>query len=378
MGDQTDQSDQSDQNDYKPWCLPGDPVDSSILSPTWEKLQELEEKRREILGRAELPFWRILLSWNGTCLRALFLDWLIWLPIGIYVTVRILARKFELVDILADSNIDILGGFLSFFLVLFVNQTNGRFFEMYTMAKGVTGKMVEVASTAVTKFSPAAAARLVRYMNAAHTVGYVGLDGPYSKEHFFNHINQEYNLLTKSEMEIIGRRGWNFDGFLELMTWCQYDIRKAQKAGMIDSGEARELNGLLLGMKSNMKGIYNYCDQPVHFFYIHFLCLLSALYLPLFALENALSVSNDHWSSELTTATIVILQSTFVIGLRLLGQKMVDPFGDDLEDLSVLSYVVGTIKDCRLILTSHEGPDVDERLEMSLATEAFSTTKAQI
>lgn len=366
------------QTDYNLSCFPGDPTTPSSLPPTWRKLEEIEVKRREILDRAEMPFLRIVLSWNGTCLRALCFDWLIWLPIGIYVTVRILARKFELVDILADSNIDILGGFLSFFLVLFVNQTNGRFFEMYTMAKGVTGKMVEVASTAVTKFSPAASARLVRYMNAAHTLGYVGLDGPYSKEHFFNHINQEYNLLTKSEMEIIGRRGWNFDGFLELMTWCQYDVRKAQKAGMIDSGEARELNGLLLGMKANMKGIYNYCDQPVHFFYIHFLCLLSALYLPLFALENALSVSNDHWSSELTTATIVILQSTFVIGLRLLGQKMVDPFGDDLEDLSVLSYVVGTIKDCRLVLTSHEGSDVDEQLEMSLATEAFSMTKAQI
>ena len=36
-----------------------------------------------------------------------------------------------------------------------------------------------------------------------------------------------------------------------------------------------------------MDGMYDYTDQPPHFFYIHFLVLLSALYLPLFAIDTA-------------------------------------------------------------------------------------------
>jgi len=365
MGDQTDQSDQSDQNDYKPWCLPGDPVDSSILSPTWEKLQELEEKRREILGRAELPFWRILLSWNGTCLRALFLDWLIWLPIGIFVTVRILARKYELVDILENTKIDIIGGFLSFFLVYFVNQANTRFFNMYKLAKECSDKMIEVTGTAVTKFTPGAASRLVRYMNAGHVVGYAGLDGPYTRENFFEHLNQDYKLLTKEEIDVLDRREWSH---LEVFSWCFHDLKKSKAKGMIDSKESREINRQLLTMQAAMIDIFDYVEQPPHFFYIHFLCLLSALYLPLFALENALSVgSDDHWSVEVTTAIIVVLQSAFVIGLRLVGQKMVDPFGDDLEDLSVLSYIVITIQECRLILSTGTSPIMNEHVEGKLA-----------
>ena len=43
--------------------------EGSALS--WEELQRIETTRREILERVELPFGRILLYWNGTCLRAL-------------------------------------------------------------------------------------------------------------------------------------------------------------------------------------------------------------------------------------------------------------------------------------------------------------------
>jgi len=343
---------------------------STDLPPTYQQLEEIEVQRREVLRGGERPFWRIVLSWNGTCLRALCFDWLIWVPIGVFVTLRILLRQREMMDILEDSNIDILGGFLSFFLVHFVNQTNTRFFEMYKLAKSVGGKITEITCVISTTFRPAAALRLVRYLNAAHAVGYVGLSGPYSKEHFFDHINEEYNLLTESEVEIIGRHGWNSESFLEIVSWCQHDIRKAKTEGVIDSGEMRELNKLILGFKDSMETIYDYCEQPVHFFYIHFLCLLSALYLPLFALENAFSVgSNDEWSSEVITGLIVILQSTFVIGLRLLGQKMVDPYGDDLEDLSVLSYVKCAIEECQMILSAKNNvTDIDESLEKKMAT----------
>jgi hypothetical protein len=91
-----------------------------------------------------------------------------------------------------------------------------------------------------------------------------------------------------------------------------------------------------------MDALYDYCDQPIHFFYIHFLCLLSAFYLPLFAMDNAYSVGSGdevHWPAEVLTGLIVLLQAIFVIGLRMLGQRMVDPYGSDLEDLSVLRYV---------------------------------------
>src|SRR6056300_726343 len=97
--------------------------------PDFKELKSIEKQRREILLRAELPFWRILLFWSGTCLREIATDSLVWTTLIVYVGIRIYANIVdyvpESVELLQKTNVGILGGFLSFFLVLFVNQTNG-------------------------------------------------------------------------------------------------------------------------------------------------------------------------------------------------------------------------------------------------------------
>ena len=100
-------------------------------------------------------------------------------------------------------------------------------------------------------------------------------------------------------------------------------------------------------------------------FTISLLCLLSVLYLSLFAIDNAYAAGwgdDTDWGSEILYGIIVLLQCIFVVGLRLLGQKMIDPFGDDLEDLSVITYVEGTLENCRIILTPSKQivEDVDD------------------
>lgn len=50
--------------------------------------------------------------------------------------------------------------------------------------------------------------------------------------------------------------------------------------------------------------------------------------------------------------TIVALQAMFVVGLRLLAQKMVNPYGLNLEDLSVILYIYVGIENSNIILSS--------------------------
>ena len=74
----------------------------------------------------------------------------------------------------------------------------------------------------------------------------------------------------------------------------------------------------------------------------HFICLLTTLYLPLFAVTSAIEAGTGddiHWSAGVIKGLVVLLQAIFVLGLRVLGQKMSDPYGDDLIDLSVMYYV---------------------------------------
>ncbi|KAL7540027.1 hypothetical protein ACHAXR_010978 [Thalassiosira sp. AJA248-18] len=368
---------------------------------TFQELKDIEEHRREILLRvscfrrghscgnldfllsatdgsqllyatllslaqAELPFWRILLFWSGTCLKEISHDLLVWLTLVIYAGIRVYANYVDFVpdsvELLEGTNVAVLGGFLSFFLVLFVNQTNERFLDMYGFSKACSGRIQDVAGLARTQLPPDVADRLVRHLHAAHIAGYVGLNAigqgsPYSKEHFFDVYNQKHGLLNPDEMEMIDHHDMDNSGqcMKELCTWCQDDVAGARKAGHLDSYQEKSMHDYILAFRAAMDGLYDYTEQPPHFFYIHFLVLLSALYLPLFAIDTAYAAG---WANEayigldVLNGVIVFLQCIFVVGLRDLGTKMIDPYGDDLEDLSVILYVESTLETCKTIMDS--------------------------
>jgi len=343
------------------------PVRCASLS--FKDAQAVEKQRREILLRAQLPFWRILLfSWSGTCLKDISTDLLVWSTLAIYAAIRIVANVLgyvpEQVLLFESNNIAVLGGFLSFFLVLFVNQTNARFLEMYGFSKACSGRIQDVAGLARAQLPADLGTKLVKHFNAAHVAGYVGINAigmgsPYSKACFFDVYNQEHQMLTPAEMKMLERHDMENSGLCmkELVTWCQQDVAEARRAGHLDSYEAKLMHEKILDFRAAMDGMYDYSDQPPHFFYIHCLVLLSALYLPLFAVDAAYGAG---WGEEtyigldILNGVIVFLQCIFVVGLRSLGTKMIDPYGDDLEDLSVINYVEGTFEISATIMSSQQ------------------------
>lgn len=305
---------------------------------SWQELNYLEQRRRAILKRVELPFWRVLLFWDGTCLRALARDWLVWFTLAIFTTIRLMAWFGDIPDFVGDlgsSDVAILGGFLSFFLVLFVNQTNLSFLDMYKTSMQCERFIFEVATVTTTMLPRPDALRLIRYMNAAHVAGYTGLSRTYTKASFFDELNKRFNFLSPKEMLRVEVLNMDHGGDCarEILVWCMMEVQLAQQKEYVDGRSASLLREKISGFQDKMDTLYAYNDQPVHFYYIHFLCLLSALYLPLFALTNAYSAgsagSGDelHLTTDIVQGLIVLVQAIFVIGLRLLGQQMVDPYG---------------------------------------------------
>jgi predicted membrane chloride channel (bestrophin family) len=363
---------------------------------SWEELQLIERRRRAILRRSDLPYFNILLSVEGTCLREISRDWLLWLTMTVFVLVHLDAWYLgsgalsSVSRQLGRLNIDIIGGFLSFFLVLFVNQSNARFQEMYRESMAMIKRIHDVASIVRQVLPEAQGKRIVRYMNAAHGAAYVGLNGTYTKSNFFQKQNTQYAWLTttgsNAEMEHI--QAFDMDRCLgpaachELTEWCLHDVDTACKNNLCKEKDAGALRDKLTQFRCSVDVIYDYCDQPIHFFHIHFLCLLSALYLPLFAVTQAakagsLSLSNNgdgHWMSDLVSGLIVFLQAIFVIGLKMLGRKMIDPYGSDLEDLSVLHYIdTAWQRSQGVFLTQYPG-QVSLAIEEELAQRAISSS----
>ena len=217
--------------------------------------------------------------WSGTCLKEIASDSLVWLTISIYVGIRIYANRIdyvpESVEMLSKTNIGILGGFLSFFLVLFVNQTNGRFLDMYGFSKACSGRLQDIAGVARTQLPPEVGQKLVRHFNAAHVAGYVGLNAigmgsPYSKTFFFDHYNADNKLvtplLTPEELNVLSHHDMDNSGLCmkELVTWCQMDVVQARKDGYLDSYQEKFMHSKILDFRAAMDGMYDYTDQPPH------------------------------------------------------------------------------------------------------------------
>lgn len=219
---------------------------------------------------------------------------------------------------------------MSFFLVLFVVATNKRFDTLYNTSMGCEGRIFDAAALAKTTLPRERAMRLIRYMNAVHISGYVGLSDAYSFENFFTEMNRTNRLLTEKEVERIKKVDMDVGGsaYRELVVWCCAEISNAQKLDLIDGRLASQYRDLILRLRGALGALYDYDDQPVSFFYVHFVCLLSVMYLPLFAVTAGLEAgtgSETYWLNDIIQGLIVFLQTVFVIGLRLLAIKMSDP-----------------------------------------------------
>lgn len=343
--------------------------------PSFAQLQDIEKRRRAILLRTEEPFWKILSYWDGTCLYILVRDPLFWLTIIVYAAIRTAAYTADVPEHVTDidpKEIGVIGGFLSFFLVFFVVSSNNRLNTLYGESMKIKGRIFDVSSTVAVSFPRERALRIVRYMNAAHIVAYVGLSDVYHSTTFFKEINKKNVILTEKELNRINEIDMDAGGNAsrECVVWAMREVHKAQKDKIIDDIQANFLREQLLALRGAIGSLYNFHDQPVPFFYIHFISLLSALYLPLFAMSAAYGAGageESYWLSDVLAGLIVIVQAIFVIGLRLLGQKMIDPYGDDVEDLSVMHYVNFTWANSNRILeaemqTQETDADLEEEI----------------
>jgi predicted membrane chloride channel (bestrophin family) len=331
---------------------------------TWKELTSIEKRRRAILLNAEQPFWKMLSHWDGTVLEILLQDSLLYITLFIYIAIRVWAR-YGIPSYVADlggGNTVVIGSFISFFLVFLVNQTNSRYFNLYGNSMACKGRIFDTASLVVVCLPKAVATRLIRYMNAAHVAGYTGLSKTYPANSFFAHLNKSLGLLTEEELARMKEIDLDVGGSCqrELIAWCIQEIQTCHHYKTIDNDLAAQLRGTVLQLQAAFGQLTNAADLPIPFFYMHFVCLLSALYLPLFAISTGVSAgtgTDTYWTADVVAGLVVLFQAIFVIGLRIISQKMGDPYGDDLVDLSVIFYCTFTWRMSNRILNAKFPPE---------------------
>ena len=71
---------------------------------------------------------------------------------------------------------------------------------------------------------------------------------------------------------------------------------------------------------------------------------------------------------EIVSGLVVFLQALFVIGLRILGQQLSDPYGGDLIDLQIARYVNMILNGSNQILAAKRlhPPSIETELRLQL------------
>ena len=236
----------------------------------------------------------------------------------------------------------------------------------------IMGKICNLSAmlTSSTKLPIEHARRINRYANTAQVVMYAGLSTYFQDGCLVENFCRDYRLLTYHEtqrLEQCGLYQGKASACFELLSWCLQDINRALQQHKLDSYQALEMRHHITEIRSTINEILVLCLCPIPFFYVHFLSLLTAVYLPMFALMVAFktgtyaqpSHSLSWYATEGTGFFLVFLQCIFLIGLRILGQQLGNPYGDDFIDIQVTTYIVMTLSTSNRILEATDINDVD-------------------
>jgi hypothetical protein len=207
-----------------------------------------------------------------------------------------------------------------------------------------------------------------------HIAGYVGLSRVYTYSNFFVPINDFNRILLPEEVARIEEIDMNGheSAYREIITWCMDEVATAADTEMISGFVASKFRELILKEQDSFGELFDDEDQPISFAYYHFICFLSAVYLPLFAMSAGLDAGIGeaaYWLTDIVAGLIVLLQAIFVVGLRVLAENMSDPFGSDVDNLSVLHYINFTWTSSMQILLAKKPRPIDKNAEDQMCFE---------
>jgi len=166
--------------------------------------------------------------------------------------------------------------------------------------------------------------------------------------------------------------------YQEIITWCLDEVATAVSKDLISPFVSSKFRELILKEQDSLGRLYADEDQSISFAYYHFVCFLSAVYLPLFAMSSAMDAGIGeaaYWLTDLVSGLIVLLQGFFVVGLRVLAENLSDPFGSDVGNLSVLYYINSAWRSSAQILLTKKPRPVDKNTEEKICLEHTSLGK---
>jgi len=306
--------------------------------------QDVDNRRKSVLNFEENSpdsdaYWDILLQFDGAVFLNAFFHRANILSLTVWSTISIL-HKYELWNFMKDGSawkaIAPVGAFLVFFLVFYANQCWNRYSTAYKISCDCRGRINDATVMCAAYLPKGPAVQIVRYMNAAHILGFVGLKQSDSyNSNFFRSMALMHNLLTPEEsVAILNTNVETGSAYRLCILWaCQ--VINANKDNM-PGGILTALNNQCVGLRHGIGSLVDMEFQPVPYAYWNIISWLLIFYCPLIGFCIALTCAEAYW--YIGFCGLLFLNLCFC-GLTELAGMLAEPFGSDVNDFAVYHFV---------------------------------------
>jgi len=289
---------------------------------------------------------RHVVDWNGSvmCRFALF-DRTNLLSMGIWVVGTALTKSgIELPSAEAEVML-VLAGVLTFLGVFFLNQCFTRWSEQWVLTC-IGGGQVMTAASLLRGYVPQGnqqANQIVRYMNAAHALAYVGL--PQGKEYtygWFLAIVDEFNLLDKHDIELVAsmQAEQGPAASFELSRWCLAVANQLRLQGLLTDHQSDSVAGAIVKQRESLAALHYYDSLPIPFAYYNIVTWTLLMFRPSSSYYFSVEYANEWYFSW----AAVLFVNLVLVGVITLAEQLATPYGIDDVDISVSSFVIKSCK----------------------------------
>ena len=308
--------------------------------PTYEELLKLEDYRKSVVRKSYHSGLLMLMAWHPTILKYVFSDLQFWLSLGVYAYMRYYITPHANI-IVPSSGISAIGSLMSILLVYYLNSGFSRYYQIYYTSMSVQGRIFDFAIMSRSYLSTEKSMILWRYLNAAQILGYMSFSRIHNEDNFFKPLNDKHNFLTDMEFDIL-KNAYDLrssgSAYREVIEWATEEIEEEVENNRLSEYRAYKLQDQILQLRAKLAGLVDFKQLPVPFIYVHYIHIMTALYLPLFAFLIAFGFGQDN-RIEFIGFFVVILNSTFVLGIRDICNKLQDPFGIHPVHFNVIHFV---------------------------------------
>ena len=189
-----------------------------------------------------------------------------------------------------------------------------------------------------------------RFLNLMHTAAYTGLTPAYTEQNFFLPMCKRHELLpnaSDSKYEKVALEAVsNCDGLAAVNSYqiWAYEVVQGEVLrpdSRISPPVHTRVNEEIKEVGKAAKRLHAYTYQVLPFIYTHLVSLSSSLFLMFNAFVKGLYFTPEasYTFGLILPACSVITTTLVVFGLLEVGDTILDPFGSDPEDFTVLHFI---------------------------------------